>query len=98
VSAPPGRPGRRFRLPAEWPLLLVLSGVGIGLLVVVAHHFRRGSVLMGAAVLGAALLRLVLPAREAGLLAARGRLADVLTLTALGTGLVVLALSVPRRS
>lgn len=91
-------PGPRSRLPAEWPLLLVLAGVTVGLIVVALHHFRPGSVLMGATLLGAALLRLVLPAREAGLLAARGRLVDTVTLTALGLGLVVLALSVPPRT
>ncbi|HKE52553.1 MAG TPA: DUF3017 domain-containing protein [Actinomycetes bacterium] len=88
----PVRVERRWR---EWPIALVLSCVTISLIVVAANHFRRGSVLLAASVLLATGLRLVLPARQAGLLAVRSRLVDVIALGGLGGGLMVLALVVP---
>ncbi|MCI0689157.1 MAG: DUF3017 domain-containing protein [Sporichthyaceae bacterium] len=83
---------RRWR---EWPIALVLTCVLISLGVVAANHFRRGSVLLAASVLLATGLRLILPARQAGLLAVRSRLLDVIALGGLGGGLMVLALVVP---
>lgn len=55
-----------------------------------------GGVVGGAALLFAAFARLVLPARLAGLLGARKRVTDVLTLTIFGTGLLVAGLVLPR--
>lgn len=104
VEAPPGetppaepivQPTRVQRRWREWPIGLVLTCVAISLLVVAANHFRRGSVLLAASVLLATGLRLVLPARQAGLLAVRSRLVDVIALAGLGGGLMVLALVVP---
>jgi multisubunit Na+/H+ antiporter MnhB subunit len=43
----------------------------------------------------AALARLTLPERSAGMLASRSRLTDVAILTALGTGLLVAGLMLP---
>ncbi len=98
-STPPSgvapEPRRRFR---EWPIALVLACLAISLAVVAADHFRRGTVLLAASVLLAAALRLTLPTREAGLLAVRGRLGDVIVLGGLGGGLLMLALIVPRPS
>ena len=88
----PARVERRWR---EWPIALVLVCVTVSLIVVAANHFRRGSVLLAASVLLATGLRLVLPARTAGLLAVRSRLVDVIALGSLGGGLMVLALVVP---
>jgi len=88
----PAPASRRWR---EWPITLVLACVVLSLLVVAANHFRRGSVLLAASVLLATGLRLVLPARQAGLLAVRSRLLDVIALGGLGGGLMVLALVVP---
>jgi hypothetical protein len=85
----------RRSLPREWPITLILLGVAVSLLVVALNHFRRGTVLLALFVLLAAALRLVLPAREAGLLAVRSRLIDVLTLGGLGAGLLFFALIVP---
>jgi hypothetical protein len=56
----------------------------------------KGGVVGGIALLLAALIRLVLPARLAGLLATRRRVTDVLTLTIFGTGLLVAGLVLPR--
>jgi Protein of unknown function (DUF3017) len=55
-----------------------------------------GGVVGGCALLGAACVRLLLPARLAGLLATRKRATDVLTLTAFGVGLLVAGLVLPR--
>lgn len=73
----------------------VLLGVGTGLAVVASEHFRRGAVIIAAAVLYGALLRMLLPPRVAGLLVVRHRAFDVATLGLLGLGLLVLALVVP---
>jgi hypothetical protein len=50
---------------------------------------------MGGALLGAALVRLVLRSRDAGMLAVRNKWVDVLLLSALGAALVFLAGSIP---
>jgi hypothetical protein len=56
----------------------------------------RGAVVGGVALLVAALVRLVLPARLVGLLGTRKRVTDVLTLAALGVGLIVAGLVLPQ--
>jgi hypothetical protein len=56
----------------------------------------RGAAVAGGALLVAAIARLVLPARLAGLLASRRRAIDVLTLTVFGAGLLVAGLVLPR--
>jgi Protein of unknown function (DUF3017) len=56
----------------------------------------RGAVVAGAALLVAAVVRLTLPARMAGLLASRRRVTDVLVLTAFGAGLLIAGLVLPR--
>ena len=50
----------------------------------------------GVALLVAALVRLVLPARLVGLLGTRKRATDVLTLAVLGAGLIIAGLVLPR--
>ena len=55
-----------------------------------------GAAVLGAALLAAAIARLLLPARLAGLLATRKRATDVLTLTVFGAGLLVAGLVLPR--
>jgi DUF3017 family protein len=56
----------------------------------------RGAVVGGIALLVAALVRLALPARLAGLLGTRKRVTDVLTLAVLGAGLIIAGLVLPR--
>lgn len=79
------------------PYLLVLGGVVAGLLV--AWHGSRyagkGTALVGCALLAAALARLVLPPRYAGMLASRHKVLDVLAFALLGGGVLGLALSLP---
>jgi hypothetical protein len=56
----------------------------------------QGGVIAGCAMLLAAGVRLVAPAKLLGLLASRHRVTDVLTLTAFGAGLLVAGLVLPR--
>jgi Protein of unknown function (DUF3017) len=78
----------------QLPLLAVLVTVGIGLLLVTFDHWRRGLVVVGLALVGAALLRLLLPERRVGFLAVRSRSIDVVLLGATGLLLTVIALSI----
>jgi hypothetical protein len=80
---------------AEWPLASVLLVCTAGVLVVLSEHFRRGTVLFAGGLVLAAGLRALLPSESAGLLVVRGRLIDVITLTALGLGVLLAALVVP---
>ena len=81
----------------QLPLAAVLLAVGVGLLLVTTDHWRKGLVVMGLALVGAAALRLLVPVRHMGFLAVRGRPVDVLLMG--GTGLVLtgIALAVPAR-
>ena len=61
-------------LRANWPFAVVCFGVLAGLgVVVVLDRFRRGTLVMAAAVLLGAWLRVLLPERQVGLLRVRGR-------------------------
>ncbi len=79
----------------QWPLVLVLAGMGLSLAIVAADHFRRGSVLFSGFVLLAFFLRLILSDRDAGWLAVRSRAIDLTCLAVLGVGLTVFAFIVP---
>jgi Protein of unknown function (DUF3017) len=56
-------------------------------------RWREGLVVIGLAMIGAALLRLLLPLRRVGLLAVRSRSVDVLLLAGTGLALTVLTLT-----
>lgn len=77
------------------PLLTVLILVGAGLVLGAMDRWRVGAAVLGAAVVLAALMRLLLPARRAGLLVVRSRRLDVAVLLVLGAALLALAGSVP---
>lgn len=78
----------------QWPLLAVLCTAGIGLLIVAlnpfAEAFRIGTILIGAALVGGAVLRCVVP--SVGMLAVRSRFTDLVTYGLLGILIVMLAL------
>ncbi|NBM19567.1 DUF3017 domain-containing protein [Streptomyces sp. GC420] len=74
----------------QWPLLTVLGGAGVGLLVVAAGVFRIGTLLIGAALLGGAVLRWLRP--SVGMLAVRSRFTDIVTYGVMGTLIMLLAL------
>ncbi|HYX96954.1 MAG TPA: DUF3017 domain-containing protein [Geodermatophilus sp.] len=79
----------------QLPLLAVLLAVGVGLLMVTFEHWRRGLVVVGLALVGAGLLRLLLPLRRLGFLAVRSRPVDVVLLVGVGVTLTVFTLAIP---
>ncbi len=79
----------------QLPLLAVLVAVGAGLLLVTFEHWRRGLLVIGLALVGAALLRLLLPVRRVGFLAVRSRPVDVVLLAGTGLALTGIAISIP---
>jgi hypothetical protein len=97
VTQPPLYIRRPFLagLLRQLPLLAVLVTVGIGLVVVAFDHWRKGVVIMGVALIGAALLRLLLPVRRVGFLAVRSRPVDVVLLAGTGLALTVIVLTIP---
>ncbi|MEV6587802.1 DUF3017 domain-containing protein [Streptomyces acidicola] len=74
----------------QWPILAVLSGVGLGLLLTALDVFRFGTILVGAALIAGAALRWALP--DVGMLAVRSRFTDMVTYGILGAGIVLLAM------
>ncbi|UXY29430.1 DUF3017 domain-containing protein [Streptomyces sp. HUAS TT20] len=78
----------------QWPMLVVLSTVAIGLLLTALDVFRYGTLLVGAALLAGAVMRWVLP--SVGMLAVRSRFTDVVTYGVLGLAIVMLSLMVQR--
>jgi hypothetical protein len=77
----------------QLPLLASILVVGAGLVLVTFGYWRRGLIVIGLALIGAALLRLLLPLRRVGLLAVRSRSVDVLLLAGTGLALTVLTLT-----
>jgi Protein of unknown function (DUF3017) len=102
-SDPPGPGGpRRAAAPGRqrWrqlPYAIVLCGVVLALVWMrqSGQDVRGGTLAVAGILFAAALARLALPERRAGMLASRRRLADVAVLTALGTGLLVAGLLLP---
>jgi hypothetical protein len=82
-------------LVRQLPLLAVLLTVGVGLLLVTFEHWRRGLVVIGLALVGGALLRLLLPVRRVGFLAVRSRPVDVFLLAGAGLALTGIAVTIP---
>ncbi|MFJ6655120.1 DUF3017 domain-containing protein [Streptomyces sp. NPDC091377] len=74
----------------QWPMLTVLGMVGLGLLITALDVFRIGTLLIGAGLLTAAVIRFVLP--SVGMLAVRSRFTDIVTYGLLGVSIVLLAL------
>jgi len=86
------------RAALAWvPYLIVLAGVAAGMFVIWqgSQYAGRGAGLVGGTLLVAAVTRLVLPPRYAGLLASRGRTLDVVTFAVLGAAVLGVALSLP---
>ena len=100
-AVPPQRPvrGGGFRtldlrnLPIV--VVLALGTTGIAYAAIVQQHWLRGVLLLAGGCGLAGLFRLLLPARQAGLLAVRGRVIDVLCYTGLAAAIVVLGLALP---
>jgi hypothetical protein len=79
----------------QLPLLVVLLVVGLGLLLVTFQYWRTGLIVIGLALVGAGVLRLLLPVRRAGFLAVRSRPVDVVLLAGTGLALAVIARTIP---
>jgi hypothetical protein len=79
-------------------MVAVLAVAAVGLLRIATAHWREGSVLLGGALLLAAVLRVVLPSDRAGLLAIRSKALDVLGYVGLGLAVVLLAVTITRGS
>lgn len=98
VTRPPRwSTGRRLvRLArANVPFLLVLLVAAAGLALILSYHWRRGSTVLGCALLLAALLRALLPDTQTGLIVVRrSRVMDVLTYAGLGALMVYVSLSI----
>ena len=75
--------------------LLILAATSVGIVVAYVDDWRLGVRIVGLALGAAALLRLVLPQRDAGMLAVRHRLVDVGLLAAMGAALIFLAGDIP---
>ena len=76
-------------------LVLVATGVGIG--ITWTGDWRDGVKWIGGALILAAVIRLVLPARSAGMLAVRNRAVDAVMLSAVGATLIILSESIPNQ-
>lgn len=80
------------------PASLVGALALVGMVLVLTQHWRRGAILLGVALIVAAVLRAFVPIERAGLLAIRGRPVDVLCYGGFGVALVVLAVQITRGS
>ena len=78
----------------QLPFALVLLVAAVAALRIVQYHWREGAALIGVALLLAGVLRAVLPAARAGLLAIRGRVVDVVTYTGLAAAVLYVALTI----
>jgi len=73
--------------------LASVVGVGVGVSLARLKHPVLGAITIGISFVWAGLVRLLLPARHAGLLAVRSKGADCAVLVGLGIAIVVLAVS-----
>lgn len=74
----------------QWPLLSVVSLVGLGLILTAFDVFRVGTILIGVALLAGAVMRWWLPG--VGMLAVRSRFTDMVTYGSLGLAIVLLSM------
>lgn len=96
IPPPVGLPERRYPSTIGGAFyILVLIAAAIGIALVVRDDWRLGVRVLAGALGGAALVRLVLPQRDAGMLAVRHRLIDVLMLAGVAVALFVLTGSIP---
>jgi hypothetical protein len=78
---------------AFYLLILITSSIGFG--IVVTGDWRLGVRWLAASLMAASALRLVLPERDAGMLAVRHRFVDCTLLAGVGGALFWLASSIP---
>jgi len=94
-------PGRRLRNVdlRNLPLIVVLAvaGTGLGYAAAAPSHWLRGVLMLAVAMVLGGVLRLLLPARQAGLLAVRSRFVDVLCYAGSGIAIILLAVALLTR-
>ncbi|RKT06444.1 hypothetical protein BX286_4486 [Streptomyces sp. 3211.6] len=83
-------PGAVSTPARQWPMLSVLAATAVGLLTTAMGHPRVGCLVIGVALIGAAVLRRALP--SVGMLAVRSRFTDMVTYGVLGVAITLLAL------
>ena len=93
TAAGPGR-GRWHQ---QLPYAVLVCGLALALVWIrqSGRDVRGGTLAVAGVLLAAALVRLALPERRAGMLVSRRRLADVAVLGAFGVGLLVAGLVLP---
>ncbi len=95
VGDPPGDERRYPSTIGGACYLAVLVAVAVALAITMLGDWRVGIKVLAASLGAAAALRLVLRQRDAGMLAVRHRILDVVILGGLGTLLWVLAVTIP---
>ncbi len=76
------------------PMVAVLLVVAAAFVLVLADRWRRGALILGGAMLLAAVLRAVVSPDRVGLLAVRGKGFDVAAMTVVGAAIIALAASI----
>jgi hypothetical protein len=81
----------------QLPYVIMIGGLALALVWIrqSGQNVRGGTLAVAGIFFAAALTRLALPERRAGMLASRRRLTDVAVLAAFGTGLLVAGLLLP---
>lgn len=79
----------------QWPLMVVVAGIVMGLGVVAVGQWRFGCVVIGASLGIGAVERLALADADAGLLKVRSKAFDVLIMLGMGAAIIALAILVP---
>jgi hypothetical protein len=86
--------GAAARSLQQWPLLIVVAGVVLGLVIAVLGDgtWRIGCVVIGCSLCVGAVERIALPRRDAGLMQVRSQTFDVAVLALGGIAIIVLAI------
>jgi hypothetical protein len=79
---------------AQVPFAVVMLIVTIGIVRIVMYHWRQGTVLIGVALVVAAVIRILLSDQRAGLLAVRTRKVDFLLYGGFGGMILFIALTI----
>jgi hypothetical protein len=92
---PAGASGRQRWQHLPYVIVLCCLALALAWMRQSGQNVRGGTLAVAGIMFAAALTRLALPERRAGMLASRRRLADVAVLAALGTGLLIAGLLLP---
>ena len=93
--SPPRHPPRGRAAGGRCSSSVPASLLGLVISVVGPDSWRLGGLVIGCALLVGAAIRIVLPAREVGLLQVRGRGFDIAALTIGGVAIIALAIAIP---